>query len=98
METDTQLEAMVKAEAPLVQGYLLARPMPADELTRWHRGEPPAIGAALTPLAAARHPSRTVRKVDSRAGIVHAGCVPKQNYDISITDGLVARPLVVVLT
>ncbi|WP_199042992.1 putative bifunctional diguanylate cyclase/phosphodiesterase [Glycomyces salinus] len=46
VETDTQLEAMVKAEAPLVQGYLLAKPMPADELTRWYSDDPPAIGAA----------------------------------------------------
>lgn len=35
VETDTQLEAMIGAEAPLVQGYLLARPMPPDELTEW---------------------------------------------------------------
>ncbi|WP_051325978.1 EAL domain-containing protein [Glycomyces tenuis] len=49
VETDTQLEAMIKAQAPLVQGYLLARPMPPDELTRWLRGGDegtPAITAA----------------------------------------------------
>ncbi|MCH7230718.1 EAL domain-containing protein [Glycomyces sp. L485] len=45
VETDTQLEAMIKAEAPLVQGYLLARPMPADDLTRWLREDPAAITA-----------------------------------------------------
>ncbi|GAB3225841.1 hypothetical protein GCM10027447_15570 [Glycomyces halotolerans] len=49
VETDTQLEAMIKAEAPLVQGYLLAKPMPADELTaRLREGPegPSAITAA----------------------------------------------------
>ncbi len=46
IETDAQLQAMIKAQAPLVQGYLLARPMPADELTRWLREGTPAISAA----------------------------------------------------
>ncbi|GAB3644586.1 putative bifunctional diguanylate cyclase/phosphodiesterase [Glycomyces tarimensis] len=45
VETDTQLEAMIKAEAPLVQGYLLARPMPPDDLTRWLSESLPAIAS-----------------------------------------------------
>ena len=46
VETDAQLEAMVSAQAPLVQGYLLAKPMPAEELTDWHRHGPPVLDAA----------------------------------------------------
>jgi diguanylate cyclase (GGDEF)-like protein len=46
VETAAQLAAMVQAEAPLVQGYLLARPMDAEDLTRWLREGLPAITAA----------------------------------------------------
>src|SRR5690606_30816067 len=46
VETASQLAAMIKAEAPLVQGYLLARPMDAEDLTRWLREGLPAITAA----------------------------------------------------
>ncbi|WP_100446912.1 putative bifunctional diguanylate cyclase/phosphodiesterase [Glycomyces xiaoerkulensis] len=46
VETDTQLEAMVEAKAPLVQGYLLAEPMPAEQITRWLSENRPAISAA----------------------------------------------------
>ncbi|THV42615.1 putative bifunctional diguanylate cyclase/phosphodiesterase [Glycomyces buryatensis] len=46
VETDLQLNAMIEAGAPMVQGYLLAKPMPPDELTRWLRDSPKAITAA----------------------------------------------------
>ncbi len=46
VETAAQLAAMIQAEAPLVQGYLLARPMDAADLTRWLREGVPAITAA----------------------------------------------------
>jgi diguanylate cyclase (GGDEF)-like protein len=51
VETDTQLQAMIAARAPLVQGYLLARPMEPDDLTRWLTEEPRALPPA--PAAAA---------------------------------------------
>lgn len=43
VETDTQYQAVIEAGAPLVQGYLLAKPMDPDELTRWLTGEPRAL-------------------------------------------------------
>ncbi|MCD0443861.1 EAL domain-containing protein [Glycomyces sp. A-F 0318] len=45
VETDLQLNAMIAAEAPLVQGYLLAKPMEPDDLTRWLTEEPKALAA-----------------------------------------------------
>jgi len=45
VETDTQLQAMIAAKAPLVQGYLLAKPMHPDDLTRWLTEEPRALPA-----------------------------------------------------
>ncbi|WP_051703894.1 bifunctional diguanylate cyclase/phosphodiesterase [Glycomyces sp. NRRL B-16210] len=46
VETDTQLQAMIAAQAPLVQGYLLAKPMEPDDLTRWLTEEPLALPPA----------------------------------------------------
>lgn len=46
VETDLQLNAMIAAEAPLVQGYLLAKPMEPDDLTRWLTEEPRALPPA----------------------------------------------------
>ncbi|MEU6247251.1 EAL domain-containing protein [Glycomyces sp. NPDC047010] len=43
VETDLQLNAMIAAQAPLVQGYLLAKPMDPDDLTRWLTEEPKAL-------------------------------------------------------
>nr|BFF27339.1 hypothetical protein GCM10025732_53040 [Glycomyces mayteni] len=43
VETDLQLNAMIAAQAPLVQGYLLAKPMDPDDLTRWLTEEPRAL-------------------------------------------------------
>ncbi|MEU5873642.1 EAL domain-containing protein [Glycomyces sp. NPDC047369] len=45
VETDLQLNAMIAAEAPLVQGYLLAKPMDPDDLTRWLTEEPKALAS-----------------------------------------------------
>jgi diguanylate cyclase (GGDEF)-like protein len=46
VETDRQLQAMIAAQAPLVQGYLLAKPMEPDDLTRWLTEEPKALPPA----------------------------------------------------
>jgi diguanylate cyclase (GGDEF)-like protein len=45
VETDLQLNAMIAAQAPLVQGYLLAKPMDPDDLTRWLTEEPRALAS-----------------------------------------------------
>ncbi|GAA2304405.1 hypothetical protein GCM10009853_071760 [Glycomyces scopariae] len=45
VETDQQLNAMIAAQAPLVQGYLLAKPMDPDDLTRWLTEEPKALSS-----------------------------------------------------
>jgi diguanylate cyclase (GGDEF)-like protein len=45
VETDLQLNAMIAAEAPLVQGYLLAKPMDPDDLTHWLTEEPKALAS-----------------------------------------------------
>jgi len=37
---------MIAAEAPLVQGYLLAKPMDPEDLTRWLVEEPRALPPA----------------------------------------------------
>lgn len=50
VETDLQLNAMIAAEAPLVQGYLLAKPMEPDDLTRWLTEEPRALAAEPTAI------------------------------------------------
>ena len=34
---------MIAAQAPLVQGYLLAKPMDPDDLTRWLTDQPRAL-------------------------------------------------------
>ena len=47
VETDTQLNAMIDAQAPLVQGYLLAKPMEPDDLTRWLTEEPKALPSSV---------------------------------------------------
>ncbi|MFC3491408.1 putative bifunctional diguanylate cyclase/phosphodiesterase [Glycomyces rhizosphaerae] len=49
VETDTQLNAMIAAEAPLVQGYLLAKPMDPEDLTRWLTEEPRALPPSPRP-------------------------------------------------
>jgi diguanylate cyclase (GGDEF)-like protein len=48
VETDLQLNAMIAAQAPLVQGYLLAKPMDPDDLTRWLTEEPKALSSKPT--------------------------------------------------
>ncbi|SDD35880.1 putative bifunctional diguanylate cyclase/phosphodiesterase [Glycomyces harbinensis] len=53
VETDAQLNAMIAARAPLVQGYLLAKPMDPDDLTRWLTEEPRALASAPIVVPAA---------------------------------------------
>ncbi|WP_148102608.1 putative bifunctional diguanylate cyclase/phosphodiesterase [Glycomyces terrestris] len=50
VETDLQLNAMIAAQAPLVQGYLLAKPMDPDDLTRWLTEEPKALASEAHPV------------------------------------------------
>jgi diguanylate cyclase len=51
VETDEVLAHLSDRGCDLVQGYLLARPMPLDALVRWLAPEPPAPPAAPTATA-----------------------------------------------
>jgi EAL domain-containing protein (putative c-di-GMP-specific phosphodiesterase class I) len=39
VETDTQRQFLLEHGCPVLQGYLLGRPMPADQLETWVRRE-----------------------------------------------------------
>lgn len=49
VETEAQRDILVGLSCNELQGYLFARPMPADDLSDWARGQGPAGGAEFSP-------------------------------------------------
>ncbi|WP_205324815.1 EAL domain-containing protein [Glycomyces sp. YM15] len=76
VETDTQLNAMIAAEAPLVQGYLLAKPMEPDDLTRWLADDPKSLPPALPAQSAPAEPVAPVTVPDDAAEAPQTGDTP----------------------
>jgi predicted signal transduction protein with EAL and GGDEF domain len=57
VETQEQVEFLMRHGCPVVQGFLYSKPLPATELTAWLRARDPEPGPLSGPVTPIRRPT-----------------------------------------